>query len=501
MKYLLVLALFAPTLAMAAQEGNGGDVLVCDEADGKKSYKFFDVHEGKKLDFEFNLGPKDWTVRQKVEEFLKRLHVLSPLREKEYGERAMKLLANIEEWSNNPVEVRLKDVHFTMDRLIDIPDTGRTTYPENCEVKQLVIQAEPKLSTDRLYQINIPLFKELDNDSVAMMITHEAILPEAFANSQKDTRMARYMNIVIASGQLATMTEKAWYEHLKMIEFERFDKDNVVIKTNSVTPTFDDQGRLRSVASGAWLYKDSEDKVRAEILKGVRFDENGKKLAFVLRGFEMQNYDLWGWKDERNTFFMLRDSVGFHANGEFRFMKPRKSGGYTESQFILKFQGREVKLNVRHGLTIFRAADKSVVGYSNAFEEGGGTVMAANLPPEEYLSETLADKFADDASLARPYIYRLTNPTYRGKPILITENGYLGYELKTTTLCEVLGFAETLNVSAKTIDGGEAYRYVQALQDQPAKWELVDTKNRNPVSGFFVGKTDPLIIKEVICAK
>jgi hypothetical protein len=162
--------------------GNGGDALVCKNAQGQiTSAHFFDLYEAKEK-FGMNLvAPQGSTISEKVLNLIDRVSGIDPIRAK-----TMKL------WYSSFMQEASFKSGIT---LVDVPDTGDAFWPKECELAQLVVQTDlnPPLNPYR-YIFSKDIWQLLDDNNKAATIVHELLWREARFADHKTSAAIRYFN-------------------------------------------------------------------------------------------------------------------------------------------------------------------------------------------------------------------------------------------------------------------------------------------------------------------
>ncbi len=207
--FLIAMMLVGSVSVQADKAGNGGDVLVCRDPDGKiSSVELLDYYEAKERKIPLDLGPSDLKFEEKIEVALKRLERLSPSRAALYRMWYSKFFyeAKIE---NNMV-------------LEDIDDSKHIWKPAGCVVEQIAVQREVKFPEDKRYYINKDLWDLLDSTNQAGLVLHEIVFREELVRAgsgEASSGNVRYFNSYIASPKLDSMMESDFLELLMRVKF------------------------------------------------------------------------------------------------------------------------------------------------------------------------------------------------------------------------------------------------------------------------------------------
>jgi hypothetical protein len=259
-----------PALAGSGNSvGNGGDVVVCRDQQGKiTSVEVFDIVEARVLrNLKLDIEPAGRiylpTWEGKISVPLERLERLSPLRAANYRKQA-------EEFLDNARFVRGVD-------LTDIPDSDHSIVPTGCRIEQIVIRKEPNFVDDRLYLINEDLWELLDEENKVVLVLHELHYGEALAQNAINSQGARYVNSLLFSGRIDRLNERDFFDALRRSGYRRTDVNGVWF---AISPNnkFYDSGKLmeatiEGVQSVRWKNEDGQG------LEG--------KISGTMRWFEM----------------------------------------------------------------------------------------------------------------------------------------------------------------------------------------------------------------------
>jgi hypothetical protein len=280
MRQFLPSILWIATAAWASSGnsvGNGGDVVVCRDAQNRiSSVEVYDIVEAAKLrNLPMDIRPagriflRDWD--QKITVPLERLRRLSPLRAAEYAKQAQTFLENSR---------FVRNVDLT-----DIPDSDHALVPRGCHIEQIVIRKDPTFVDDRLYLVNEDLWEKLDEENKAILVMHELIYGEALAYGATDSRAARYLNSLIFSKRIDVMTQKDWFDALKRSNFHRSDYLGLWLIVDEKTEFFEAGGirnaRVTEKQPIAWGTAE-QAQITGFAAGQIAFDESGtvRELQF-----------------------------------------------------------------------------------------------------------------------------------------------------------------------------------------------------------------------------
>lgn len=202
----LGLGLYVLAMSGAAQAGsetgNGGDAIVCSPGTGRPQVEMLDLYEAREdRHMVLALGAPELSVEEKIELALKRLERLDPERANRYRAQA----ATFEKEANHRSNVQLRDIN----------DSLEIGIPEGCTLAQAIIQQKVRFDEDSRYTIDEDVYAQMDNDSKAVAWLHEITYREAIEMwNQPDSRNSRYLNSLIFSDKLETLTMREYVTKL-----------------------------------------------------------------------------------------------------------------------------------------------------------------------------------------------------------------------------------------------------------------------------------------------
>jgi len=153
-----------------------------------------------------DLGPGE-TLQEKIQFVLNRLKKVAPNRAHSYAKWIADLLGGEAAFYENAI-------------LPVTADMGVTILPVNCEVAQVVVQRNEQEATIpglARYLFDKNVFFNLDLDSQAALIFHEVIYREALMNGAKSSVTSRYLNYLILSKKMETITQEQFNSITKKI--------------------------------------------------------------------------------------------------------------------------------------------------------------------------------------------------------------------------------------------------------------------------------------------
>lgn len=221
---LAIFAFLLPTAGALAQSagsaGNGGGTLICKKKKKNQTLDAFEAGPIHKLTLDL---PKDPDWKKNAQTLIDRLGRLSPMRKILYS----RWLATFDQESTT-----LGNAQFSK-----IPDTGFAAIPDGCKYQQGIIQYQPQFTNQSRYLINEKVWPKLPSDQKAHLAVHEFVYREALAYGHVNSISARYINNLIASKELATMSFEAWATALQQAHFEMTDVPILSVTESEFDPT------------------------------------------------------------------------------------------------------------------------------------------------------------------------------------------------------------------------------------------------------------------------
>jgi hypothetical protein len=196
--------------------GNGGNARVCRSNGAIVSVEFFDYWEnfGRRPRLVLDLGADDLPYMDKVRLAVDRLARLSPLRAALYLKWAENFNSEM-----NPVSDKFP--------LRDPSDSVSPFDPQEidgCKTEQLALQQIPKSPWEARYLVRASLWERLGPNGKAGLILHELIYREANELSgHQDSEAVRFLNSLLASKVMETLTLEEFLDLLKTYQFTSSD--------------------------------------------------------------------------------------------------------------------------------------------------------------------------------------------------------------------------------------------------------------------------------------
>ena len=168
MKYLFIMILsFSNSIAWAISDdgifdrGNGGDLVICTQSEGKRKLQLLDLYEQERSGFSPAKFSTDLYYLDLVNEQISRI-----------GRRLPKIATAL-----NFEFQRLKEnIHFVSDEQVpQVHDEYHYSIADNCILRQLAVQWGNGSLHGRIYLINSRYFLQLDTYNRATLILHELV--------------------------------------------------------------------------------------------------------------------------------------------------------------------------------------------------------------------------------------------------------------------------------------------------------------------------------------
>jgi hypothetical protein len=187
--------------ALADRAGNGGDAKVCyDTENAIVSVEMLDIYEGREM-FQPPVLPVLESLGQNEYEIAAAAVDRLPDFDRSRKAKLKEWIANFERES-----VRLNGI-----TLVDLDDSQHILVPDGCKIEQIAWQNEPQFSRDPRYKIDNDLYSKMSGPADrAALVLHEVIYREAVSLHHSDSRAARAMTAMVASGDLAGMDYESY---------------------------------------------------------------------------------------------------------------------------------------------------------------------------------------------------------------------------------------------------------------------------------------------------
>lgn len=186
---------------------SGGNVIICIDPKTKvervELLDFYEAREFRGFKFEARDLKRSW--QDLLEDMLRRLGTLDPVRERNYRAEADTFEA----------EASFKDGI----KLVSSGDSFHLAIHEGCTIEQAVTHREPDFPEDKRYLVSNKIWKALDSFNQAGMVAHEAIFREARKYGQEDSLRSRYLNGLLWSTTFEKMAPLEYEKRLRIANF------------------------------------------------------------------------------------------------------------------------------------------------------------------------------------------------------------------------------------------------------------------------------------------
>lgn len=240
-KWFLMGALIASVAHAEGDKGNGGDAVVCRDANGKiTSAELLDHYEGRELRrispvFEGHLTDRQYfnLLADKLEAFdPERMNNSKSVYGIDFREEADILVEAFDEFRTTG-QNSSRDVLFTKNTLIDIPDSGELLLVPNCKIEQLAIRVNKQFNDDPSYIIQQDIFRALHAKDVRGLVRHEVLYKLFAKNRAEDSRGARYANQKLGEQKIDALNFKDYADAISPT-FTFVHKDGIYLSTKEI---------------------------------------------------------------------------------------------------------------------------------------------------------------------------------------------------------------------------------------------------------------------------
>lgn len=207
--------------AIAGEKGNGGDAVVCRDAEGEiKSVELLDYYEGRVL----RKLPVMEFPEMTDEEFFLMFEDLIYLDEhlfQYFQKESLQLMNAIRNYLQTG-DGKDPSILFTDDRLRDVPDSGELIIKDGCKVEQLAIWLKPQFYDDPAFIIQANLLKHMSQKDLRGLVLHEILYKmlwirafHIYQYDMTDSISARYLHQKLLSKPLEKFNFKEYVLFLR----------------------------------------------------------------------------------------------------------------------------------------------------------------------------------------------------------------------------------------------------------------------------------------------
>ena len=204
----LITVLGTQNALAAGREGNGGNAVVCRDANKKiLTAELLDYYEARVMrGMNLTLGSSS-SVRDDFNFLLNRLAQISPKRVEIFSS-----------WADRFSQDSVMIPNIT---LLSSEDSHHIIIPDGCSVEQVVVQRAPEFPGDRLYTISKDVWDSLNAANQAGLMLHEFLYREALTYGHQDSVAVRYFNSVVATldGFSAIKTDQDIFNFMNLVNF------------------------------------------------------------------------------------------------------------------------------------------------------------------------------------------------------------------------------------------------------------------------------------------
>jgi hypothetical protein len=193
------------------EKGNGGDAIVCLNADYTvASVEFLDLFETREIHgLRPDLGEPGLSLEEKTKLLTDHIGRLFPNLARRFAEHARTFVDR---------------AVFVDGPLVDIPDTGEIILPKSCRIEQAIIRGPIPNVPEKSYLINTKLWDKMDSASKVAAIAHEFFYGIGVDLFRKENSVeARRLNAQFLGNPAPTANE--WYEWTRFLRDLGFSFD------------------------------------------------------------------------------------------------------------------------------------------------------------------------------------------------------------------------------------------------------------------------------------
>lgn len=305
MKQLLFLIIFGSSFAFASGTtvGNGGNTVVCKDANGQiSSIEVLDYFEVRLSGRALQLNQSLTDYRAILVELFQRWLRVAPVRMDQY-------MQWLEEFEN---EAGI----YEGIQIPEIPDTGTIAIPAGCGLVPVAFQRpdEQILPGVKRYVINKDIWKLMDPVQKAGLVLHELIYREGIKAEHKDSFATRYLNGYFASSlpdrgiytSIISQAKLRWVEYGEGMILQ-FREGELVLENGSIVANdvgywfygnkVDNRYFSLQGTFNFWpCFKNNEKASCPDLTLGL--SENAKGFVFNLSSFagaELTKFEVKGW--------------------------------------------------------------------------------------------------------------------------------------------------------------------------------------------------------------
>jgi hypothetical protein len=313
MKHFILAVLIgaASSFALANEKGNGGDAIVCRNAEGKiKSAElldYFEAREYRKLPVSFDSSSSNEgyirSVLEKLQSFDRYKFTKDIMLE------ASELLDALETFRARG-EAISDEYRFSSQNLLDIPDSQHLIVPKNCSIEQFVIRVKRRVQEDPKFLIQSEILNALTDRDLRGIVLHEVIYRVFIENmNAQDSRAARYFHQKVVEKTLNELTFVNYLELLHDLKMEYI--------LNRM-----DKGEIRAILPRYEVLPEGEIKM---------WVRNGETYEIVLNADASFNRVKTNDLGKFSIRYTFESSGGRYARSCYERMKGQAYGGYFAS--------------------------------------------------------------------------------------------------------------------------------------------------------------------------
>ena len=184
--------------------GNGGDVAICETANGT-TYTMLDILEGE----QYLTYPKNrWGGKTHFEiagDVLFQMRTMVPARVQSY-------LQKLHQYEKE------NQISLRTEKLVDLPDSSVTVIPENCNIDQVALQLQDRDFEGKKIYVAAKYWKRMNELSRAALLVHEIVTEDFFLSGHRNSFFSRKLVAALFSQEFVEFTKKNIFSHSQELQ-------------------------------------------------------------------------------------------------------------------------------------------------------------------------------------------------------------------------------------------------------------------------------------------
>ncbi len=316
MKFFLALLMLLPVSGFSKEGGNGGDVIVCRDANAQiKSIELLDYYEARVMRKFKVMEYPGLTDEEFITAIAEKINSLEDLERPFDTNEALELMNAVRHFIKTG-QSKSKGILFTNEVLADIPDSEELFIPRGCYVEQIAIWQYPSFPEDPRFILQADLLKSLSERDLRGVVLHEMIYKTIYNRIRgdflKDSFSPRYLHEKLMSRELKEFTFSDYFQFLRGLHHRQMSKVAYVkkgkfyldIRMNYSWPQ--DDGRIEIMILGT--------DVKIVLNRDGNID---LKLTKKFGSITVKAHNTWG-RDNSGTLFVTHAEVPFSKDNNWR---------------------------------------------------------------------------------------------------------------------------------------------------------------------------------------